>query len=317
MMFIRLAFIVILVCIFTGVITSETPLLGTIIYPIFAPLADEINKIIAEQEIDGLMTFCSVVVSLMFTITTFAFKVRRIAMTDIKDNKLKYAMVQANLYFNEDGKLVKKLEKATGEDLNGDGVIDDAEMAASTAEKKGLIKGIVSAFQEFNTIMKADFSEDDMDAEEAVYQKVLEETKMEQAAEAGNEIDEIINKGIGDAVADKCMRRADMKIEDIEANENSPEEEKKKKVSFFKDLKEWFNVHFRKPKKENIDETNDIIDVLIDNMDNDSEILFEEEHSDTESHECEVKEDNKEEREQNSKKNKNKDFLNKIKRQGD
>ena len=306
LLFIRIACVICLVCIFTGVITAETPILGTIIYPIFAPLADEINAVIAEKEIDGLMTFFSVAISVLFSVSMFAIKARSIAQSDIKNPKLKYAMVQANLYFNENGKLVKKIEKATGEDINGDGKIDEND-AVTESSKVGFFKGIVSAFQEFNTIMKADFNgndEDDNDEEE--YARVIEEAKLKNAEEATNEIEDIVKTGSEVLVIDKLNEKADSEITEVLTNDGISDEEKTQKIGTFTKLKEWLASR-KKAKLEKKDDA----EILEDNMNVDSEIDEEEkkvEEKKTTSAEVEEPKTEKEQRAD--------DFLEKLRNRG-
>lgn len=268
LLFLRVAVVVCLICIFTGVITADTPVLGTIIYPIFAPLADEINAIIAEKEIDGLMTFFSVAISVLFTLSMFFLKAKNIAQSDIKNPKLKYALVQANMYFNEDGKLVKKVEKATGQDIDFDGKIDEKEVV-DKSNNKGFFKSIVSAVQEFNTIMKADLStvedEDDED-----YDFLLKTAELADAEEATKEIDELIKGGTTNAIADSCIGIADEKIEETSGNENLTQEEKENKLSLLGKLKNFFKGLKKKPKEEVAEK--DDAEVVADNMNDDAEI---------------------------------------------
>ena len=46
LLWVRIILLVLLVCLLAGKITADTPILGKIIYPIFAPLVDEVNAII-------------------------------------------------------------------------------------------------------------------------------------------------------------------------------------------------------------------------------------------------------------------------------
>ena len=55
------------------------------------------------------------------------YEIERVALSDIKNDNLKLALVNANMYFNEQGRLVKKIEKAANTDINGDGKIDTTD----------------------------------------------------------------------------------------------------------------------------------------------------------------------------------------------
>ena len=111
-LFLEVGLLICFICTFTGAITSETPVLGKIIVAIgFDSVAKEINDIIKEKQITNIMTFFTTALSVLITIGIFALKAKSIAQTDIKNDKLKIALLKANLYFNYDGKLVKKVKK--------------------------------------------------------------------------------------------------------------------------------------------------------------------------------------------------------------
>lgn len=205
----------------TGVINSNTPILGATIYKIFSPLLDEINKIIAEKEIDGLMSFFSVFSSIMMSVGMFTMKCRSIAYEDIKDDNLKLALVQARLYFNEDGKLTKKLEKVTGTDLDGDGMVDGVEEAVSKKRRKrGIISNIKNAAEELVIITSVKLDGETEEENEAKVEQALEEANLDEAAETLEEIDNDIKETIEEVIPEKIAEKvAEEMVERIDEEE--------------------------------------------------------------------------------------------------
>lgn len=172
------------VCTFTGQITENTPILGSIIYPIFSPIIDQIREIVEERSIDGLMNFFTVLLSVVLSLGFFVLKLKSISQTDIKSKKTKLALVKAGFYFDENGHLIKKIEKLTSTDIDGDGEVEGAE---STEVRKGFFSGFISAVKEFWMILTADFSGTD-DENEETYKEILEATNMDATEEALTEI---------------------------------------------------------------------------------------------------------------------------------
>jgi len=60
------------------------------------------------------MSLFAATISILISVSMFTVKARSIAQNDIKSDKLKIALIKAKLYFNADGKLVKRVEKLTG-----------------------------------------------------------------------------------------------------------------------------------------------------------------------------------------------------------
>lgn len=265
--FIQVFCIVCLVCIFTGTIDANTPILGSTIYVLLEPLVSEINSTIANREIENLMTFFSIIISVLISIGMFTAKVRRIAITDIKNDKLKYALIQANLYFNSDGVLVKKMEKAIGEDIDGDGKIDTDELEAAQ-NKKGFFKSIVDAVKEFNTIMKADFG-DTVEESNETYKDVLEDADLEDAAVATKEIDKIVEVGVSNIIIDKAIDVVEDEAIETVDNQEIDMDEKLEKISLLEKIKNFFTK-----KKKDVHEELENLDteIITNNIENDAEV---------------------------------------------
>ena len=264
--FIAIFVMVCIVCVFTGVIDSSTPVLGTINYPIFEPLAKEINQIIVDREIENLMTIFSIIISTLISIATFTAKLRRIAPSDIKDDKLKYALIQANLYFNQDGVLTKKIEKATGTDIDGDGKIDDKEIDISNAPKKGFIRNLVDAVKEFGVIMSADFTNGNT---KDTVKEVVKEADLDDALDASNEINTIIGVGVNNIVYDATDTIIDDEVKNITSNDNMSSEEKVEKLSFLERLKRFFGFK-KKDVHEELENLDKETEILENNVENDA-----------------------------------------------
>ena len=67
-------------------------------------------------------------VSLAFLLFVLLRRTRSITFEDIKSRELKIAMIQERLYFNENGKLCKRLEAKLNQDLDGDNKVVDEEV---------------------------------------------------------------------------------------------------------------------------------------------------------------------------------------------
>ena len=229
--FIKIGLIVILVLMLTGQVTSETPILGSIIYPLFQPLIDSINEVITTKNANSFMSFASVALSILITVTIFTIKMQSIAQNDIKNKELKMAMVKAGLYFNENGKMVKKVEQAIGVDIDGDGKSDEKETTST-----GLFTSIKNAIGEFITVMKTDLPEEST-AKEAI-DDAAKTIDAEDTNEALKEIDKIVITSALDRASEIIDRKVDSAIEQVKEDAKNPQEEEeiittKEKIGLF------------------------------------------------------------------------------------
>lgn len=155
-----------------GYITKDTPILGTI----FGSVSEDVAAAISQS--GGNITVYSVIESIItigFAFAICAAKLKRLGIKDIKSRKVKVLLIQAGLYFNEDGKLTKRVETITNTDINGDGKIGDMPTDATS---ENIFQSIKRAGEEFVTIVKLDLSEVEEDKKEEAYEAVgLEETK--------------------------------------------------------------------------------------------------------------------------------------------
>ena len=228
MTFVKVLIAVVFVLMLFGQINEDTPVLGILIYPLLKPLIDSINEIIATRDASGFMGFASSALSILITVSIFTIKLKSISQNDIKNKDLKIAMVKAGLYFNENGKLVKKVEKATGADINGDGVIDENDIVKS----EGFFKGITRAISEFVTVITTDISEGET-ADEKI-DEVAKSIDATETKEALDEIDHIVITSTLDRAAEIVNRTFDRAVENVEKTEaEKPEsEEKEKQVKY-------------------------------------------------------------------------------------
>lgn len=227
LVFLQIIAIVLCILMFTGAIPEDFPILGDL----FGPLIRAIREVIAEKEINSIMTFFSVAISVLTTIGMFMLKVKTLAISDIKSDKMKYALVKANLYFNENGRLVKRVENITQTDIDGDGKIDTVIDNTSG----GLLGGIKRTVDEFITIVNADFNDEEKENTE-VYQNALKDANLEKTQDALEQThDEIIDGAVNYAESVMTYETED-KIE-----ENKNDEEKKNTFKGIKILLSgWF-----------------------------------------------------------------------------
>lgn len=149
----------VLICIIltaTGVITRDTFILGII----FGNLSEDIKNIISEN--GGKADIISALgsgASILVTSSLFAVKLKSLALSDIKSKKIKILLIRAGMYFDEEGKLTKKVEKLTNLDLDNDGKVNDTPVEEAVAKEENIVSGLKRAGSEFVTIIKADLSE--------------------------------------------------------------------------------------------------------------------------------------------------------------
>jgi len=151
--FLEVAIFIIVILVLTGQVTSDTPILGLI--PGVDSLTTAIHSFLNDLELNSEFwtKLAGSVLSLFIAIGTLSGGLRRVALKDIKNPKLKRALIQAGLYFNKDGKLVKRIEETIKIDLDGDNKIGDTEESINSTEQERLVPGVKRAFEELGTIM--------------------------------------------------------------------------------------------------------------------------------------------------------------------
>ena len=146
--FIEITFIVLLGLTLGGILPEG--------FPIFGPLAQSIRECFEPVTVDGQevvkspawLKVITTLITVLSSTSLIITKTKSIALNDIKSEKLKIALVRAGLYFNEKGKLVKKVEKVANRDFDGDGKIGDGEKAIEkTHFTIRLFSGIKNAIQ--------------------------------------------------------------------------------------------------------------------------------------------------------------------------
>lgn len=270
LVWLQIALIVCLVCIITGNITSETPILGSIVYPFFEPLIEEITAVVVDRKIDGLMDFFAAAISILTSCSVFLLKARRISQADIKNNKLKIAMIQAGLYFNEDGKLTKKTEKLVGQDLDCDGKVDDEKKIT-----KGLFSGIASAIKELKVIATADFSGTEEENANK-FEETITEAGLKESKEALDELDRTFKVGMTNVAANVISDKLDDDTNKKLQSSKLSEDEKVNEVRKTNKLKLWIQemknrriekINAKKEKEQTAD-----VDIITNNIDSDATV---------------------------------------------
>lgn len=184
---------------------------------------------------------CASVLSALSSVGLYISKAKSLTLADIKSDDLKLAMVKAGLYFNSDGKLVKKIEKITQTDLDHDGKIDETEEGKATANV-GIISGGKRMIQEFITILKADFSSNKDDPNKT-YNETLKAANLEQTEEGVKEATNIVGEKTGEAVeqiSDKASTEATDKTESETTTTETEETIKTEKLSWISKIAAWF-----------------------------------------------------------------------------
>jgi hypothetical protein len=164
----------ILTTLFDPRITGDTPFFRTVFAPIILIKEDALA-----QESSAAVWFdvITAAISTCLSVYCVIFKTKSIALADIKSKNLKIALIQAGMYFDENGKLCKKVESVTKLDVNEDGKVGDVEIKDIPTE--GVIKGSIRAGKELVTILTADLDSDKdgkLSADKAITDADLEST---------------------------------------------------------------------------------------------------------------------------------------------
>lgn len=223
-----------IVCIgltFSGIIKPGTPILGAI----FGDLSQKIEDVISE--LGGNMTVYSVlesIISLGLVIGLCMTKLKRICLSDIRSKKTKIMLIKAGLYFNENGKLAKRIETITKTDLDGDGKIGDKK-AEEVEQDENIIEGLRRAGEEFVTIVTLDLSNVEKDKEDEVYKTTgLDETK------EGVDEFKVAAVASGAKLLDPSI---DVDKEVVKAKKNKIRSVKNYFKNFFSDIKKAMNLN--------------------------------------------------------------------------
>jgi len=205
--FLKVFFFVSIVLVFTGTITEETAILGVI----FGPLSEQINMILYSSDVytnSNLMDAITVVLTLLITVGTFSSRLKYITLADIKNIKVKRAMVQAGLYFNNQGRLTKRAEEISKIDLNGDGLIGDTELTPESFVSEPLFQGVKRSFSELKTVMTASIES------EKEIQEIIEDAGLEEAQGQVEDIKETIADSLDTKITEEVFGKIEENIEE-------------------------------------------------------------------------------------------------------
>lgn len=229
--FLEIIALILFILTFTGVLPAG--------FPIFGKLSGEIKEALADSD-NGWIKVISVLSSSFMSVSVFLTKAKSIALADIKNDNVKVALIRAGFYFNEKGQLVKKYEKVTNKDLDGDGKIGD-EDAGEGKVSLGLFSGAINAVQEFFAI--ASLKIDDTKSEKEAYSDALEQTNMTEAAAAVDDMNQYI--------ADKVVENAPEISADIE-DAIKEKKESGATVGFFGNIFLWVKSFFERAKAKRL-----------------------------------------------------------------
>jgi hypothetical protein len=191
--FLELGIFTVVILVLTGQISEDTAILGlvpglkdlsTAIKTTFDEILTNNNSRLGVEFWSGLAT---TLLTFLVAVGTLSNGLRRISLNDIKSIKLKRALVQAGLYFNREGKLVKRVEEATRIDLDGDNKIGDTNKTVEEiqSEEGGFFGRVKKASEELGTIMTVKI-ETKQDVEKIEQKAELKETA--KAVESAKEV---------------------------------------------------------------------------------------------------------------------------------
>lgn len=262
--FVKIAIVIIFVLIICGVVDESIPILGDI--------TNEVNSIASAENWKIAIKSLAAIGSILFSIYMFVKKTKRIAIEDIKSKKFKIALINANLYFDEQGRL-RKRPKTNKVDLEEENKVGFTNL--ENMPKENLLEGVVRASSELGLILTTDIKTND---EEKVLQEAqLNETDEKETETKPKKITEIKNK-----IFTKVKQRLDnLKLSLKELKTPKIEEDVKKENE--EDVS----------KEEEIQTDNvEIVNVSQDDTTNNKEtVVLEEEDTQTETKEEQTKEE--------------------------
>jgi hypothetical protein len=176
---------ILVLLVITGQIGEDTPVF---VWFGLDQLSTSMNDVLTQEFNIGdmLLSVVTLLSSAIVVVGTVSAHAKRIALQDIKNPSLKRSLIRAGLYFNKDGKLVKRIEEAVKIDIDGDNKIGDKDIAEFP--KENLLQGLKRSGQEFATIVtfKPERIED--------VDNLVEENDMIKTAVALQEINESIKE---------------------------------------------------------------------------------------------------------------------------
>ena len=203
LVFFELLMFIGIILVLTGQLPETTPLVGEISISFKEIFTDANNP-----DGDFVLKLLSSVFSILVSVGFLSSNIKRIALTDIKNKKLKMTLVKAGLYFNQNGKLVKKIEEASKMDLDSDGKIGDTDVTPEDLPREGFIPGLVRAGEEFGVIMSAKIANpEDVHA-------ITETANLDDAKKAVESIDTDIKQDAAVAVENVIVDTSNKLIED-------------------------------------------------------------------------------------------------------
>jgi hypothetical protein len=158
-----------IILVLTGQLPESTPIVGELSLTIKEVFTNQYSN-------DFFLNIIGTVLSLLVTIGMLSTNTKNIVLSDIKSKKLKKSLVKAGLYFNQDGRLVKRLEEAMNMDLTGNGKIGDKDVSVEDLPREGFLPKLKQAGEELGTIMTVKI-ETKEDAQEAAKEANLEKTQ--------------------------------------------------------------------------------------------------------------------------------------------
>jgi hypothetical protein len=148
-----------------------------------------------EGTVEQVVAIFGLIVSVSAGTGLISRSLKRLALTDIKSTSLKMALVKSGMYFNADGRLVKRIEEATQIDIDRDGKVGDSGVLIEDLPAEGILPGLKRAGQELNTIFTTKIES----PEDAT--TIIKETDMEHTKTAVEALTKQVNKDAETATA--------------------------------------------------------------------------------------------------------------------
>lgn len=186
--FLQIAIGICIILTLCGIIVPSTPILGSI----FGDLSEEVTDLRATYSWDVVLNLIATLLSLSLSFYVVVKKLKTVALSDIKSRKLKLALIDAGLYFDDNNVLCKKLETATNMDLNSDGSIADTKISDTKTEN--FFSACIRSGKELWLILSFKFNDDESDDDDEV-KTLSDKANLTTTTETLSSIDETTKTG--------------------------------------------------------------------------------------------------------------------------
>jgi hypothetical protein len=203
--FLKLGFLILVILTLTGQFDANTPVLswtgiGDLSEAIKVTFANILDSNGSQLGVDFWSALLGSTLSVFVAVGTLSSNVKHIALRDIKSVQLKRALIKAGLFFNRDGKLVKKIEETIRIDIDGDNKIGNVDTHLDEIHNEGFFSGVKRTVNELGSIVsvKIDTVED--------ANRIKEKANLNKTSESLDQVNNITTNTAVNIVEEKVLK---------------------------------------------------------------------------------------------------------------